>query len=85
MSATKDGLWATDNDRVPHKFDELTKTFVRVGTRKGYSISAGLEGHAVMRGADDYKMYGWVETDQTWKVLDTPEVVAGVGERGRLL
>ena len=62
LSATKDGLWVRDRKRVPHKFDELTQRFVRVGTRRAYSISAGLEGHAVMRGTDD-KMYGWVETE----------------------
>ena len=38
ISATKDSLWVTDDDYVPHKFDELTKTFVRVGTQKGRRI-----------------------------------------------
>jgi len=62
MSATKDGLWVTDDDRVPHKFDELTKTFVRVGNQSGTWISAGLEGHAMMKDLN-YKMLGWVETE----------------------
>ena len=33
----------------------------------------------------DYKMYGWVVTDQTWKILDQSKVENnGIGERGRL-
>jgi len=32
------------------------------------------------------KMYGWVETEQTWRIIDQSQVYAiGVGERGRLL
>ena len=35
ISASKDGLWVVDKkSRVPHKFDELTQRFERVGTRK---------------------------------------------------
>ena len=74
------------NTKAPHKFDELTQRFVRVGTRQSSDgIYAGLEGHAVMRGTDD-KMYGWVETEQTWKIIDQSTVRdMGIGERGRLL
>ena len=86
ISASKDGLWVRDyKTDAPHKFDDLTQRFVRVGTRKAYVISAGLEGHAVMKGYDD-KMYGWVETEQKWKILDQSSVnMMGIGESGRLL
>ena len=86
LSASKDSLWVVDyDDRVPHKFDEVTQRFVKVGTRQAYYISAGLEGHAVMRGKDDM-MYGWVETEQTWKIIDKSKVWwMGIGESGRLL
>ena len=39
LSATKDGLWVVDwNEEAPHKFDELTQRFVRVGTRQAWNI-----------------------------------------------
>ena len=70
ISASKDSLWVMDyKTDVPHKFDEVTQRFVKVGTRKAYTIYAGLEDHAVMIGPD-YKMYGWVETAQTWKNIE---------------
>ena len=70
--------------KAPHKFDELTQSFVRVGTRQANRIFAGLEGHAVIIGLDS-TMYGWVETEQKWKSLDKSSLYwMGIGEKGRL-
>ena len=40
----------------------------------------------MMRGLDDNKLYGWIETGNQWKMLDKSTVwYMGVGEGGRLL
>ena len=39
ISASKDSLWVMDyKTDVPHKFDEVTQRFVKVGTRQAYTI-----------------------------------------------
>jgi len=39
-----------------------------------------------MRSYDNDKMYGWVETEQTWKTIDQSTVMTmGIGESGRIL
>ena len=39
----------------------------------------------MITGTDDM-MYGWVETEQTWKIIDKSKVWwMGIGESGRIL
>ena len=71
---------------IPHKFDELTQRFIRVGTRQAEEIYAGLKGHAVIRSRGyANNIYGWVETEKKWKILDQSKLSwIGIGESGRL-
>jgi len=67
------------------KWNEETKEFVKKGKRRAFSISAGLNGHALMKDQSDRKLYGWVEAEQTWKSLGGPSVRSfAIGKAGKL-
>jgi len=70
---------------MPSRFDELTRKFVQQGDIRTTSISAGVNGQAVLTGLDYWAPYGWIEKDKTWRKL-SPSTVSKVGtsQKGRL-
>ena len=69
---------------MPFKFDPKTEKFEQKGNQKSFRISAGLNGHAVMRGYD-HRLYDWVEEEGKWKNLDDSAVWSvATSKKGRL-
>ena len=68
---------------MPFKFNQQTKKFEQKGNKRAYSISAGLNGQAVIRGSD-FKLYGWIDAEHKWLSLGDAQVnivASGKGDR----
>ena len=72
--------------RMPHKLNELTGNFEKIGKKRATLIVAGVDGLAMIKGQFNNKLYGWVESEKKWKKKITNSRVRGMGfgQKGRL-
>ena len=62
----------------------LNGEFIQKINRKAFRISAGLNGHAVMTGADK-RMYVWEEAAQKWRIVGKSRVESvSIGRAARV-